>query len=128
LRTENGLLVADIYSSASDHKELRAKQRADWYIGGLVHAFLTPICRYEGGAARPLVFPDAVVDLSAPSPLVVDGLERHVYVRHVVYPSDNDMTVACENGKLVGVRGHQGRIVTRVGDAAVGRALDQMRR
>jgi hypothetical protein len=128
LRTEKGLLVSEAQAQGKPAEVMkRATQSADWYIGGAINAFLTPVCQYEGGAARPIVFPDTVVEMSAAAPLTVDGLNRSVVVRHIVYPNKHDLVVACEHGRLVGNRDAKGSVSVRAGDAAVGRALTDLK-
>ena len=124
-REPDGRLTTQILG-ADGKTETAGSQRAnDWYIGGTITTFLVALCQADDSITAPIVYPDKTTSLAPHKPLPIEGSERQVTSRILVYEkSGRQVVAACEAGKLAGEVA-RGTTIVRTGDLPLARVLEK---
>jgi hypothetical protein len=122
-REPDGLLTTEVTASDGSKTRDHATERADWFIGGTITTFLVALCQADPSVTAPIAYPGRRTTLRPPSPLRVEGADRHVVMRELEYlESHRLVNAACEDGKIMGEHS-SGSTVVRDGDMALAAAL-----
>ncbi|HEY5923673.1 MAG TPA: hypothetical protein VIV11_18455 [Kofleriaceae bacterium] len=124
-REPDGRLTTQIVAADGKTETAASKQPNDWYIGGTITTFLVALCQADAGISAPVVYPDKATSLGPHKPLPIEGSDREVTSRILVYEqSRRQVIAACEAGKLAGEVA-RGTTIVRTGDLALARVLEQ---
>jgi hypothetical protein len=124
-RDPDGRLSTEVLAADGTKQSGHSTGRNDWFIGGTITTFLVALCAAETTITQPLVYPDKATTLGPHKPLPIDGSDRHVTSRTLVYEqSHREVIAVCENGKLAGEVA-RGSAVVRTGDLPLARVLEQ---
>ncbi|HEY5950549.1 MAG TPA: hypothetical protein VIV40_33890 [Kofleriaceae bacterium] len=123
-REPDGRLSTEVIAWDGSKETGHSTQPNDWFIGGTITTFLVALCQADAAITQPIVYPDKATTLAAFKPLAVEGTQRSVSSRMLVYDqSHRQVIAACENGKLAGEVA-RGSAVVRSGDLALARVLE----
>lgn len=123
-RELDGRLTTEVLAADGTKQTAGSTQPNDWFIGGTITTFLIALCHASESITAPLVYPDKATSLGPFEPLPIEGSERTVTSRKLVYEqSGREVIAACENGKLAGEVA-RGTTIVRKGDLALARVLE----
>jgi hypothetical protein len=124
-RDPDGRLSTEVVAADGTKEVARSNQPNAWFIGGTITTFLVALCQADASITQPLVYPDKATTLGPHKPLPIEGAERNLTSRILVYDqSRRQVIAACENGKLAGEVA-RGTTVVRTGDLALARVLEK---
>jgi hypothetical protein len=124
-REPDGRLSTEVLAGDGSKQLGHSERPNDWFIGGTITTFLIALCQADASVTQPLVYPDKATTLAPPKPLPIDGTDRNVTSRILVYDqSRRQVIAACENGKLAGEVA-RGTAVVRTGDLSLARVLEK---
>jgi hypothetical protein len=124
-REPDGRLTTEVLAADGSKETAASNQPNDWFIGGSLTSFLIALCHAHDSVNAPLVYPDKATSLGPHKALPIDGTERVVTSRILVYEqSRRQVIAACENGKLAGEVA-RGTTIVRKDDLALARVLEK---
>lgn len=125
VREPDGRLSTEVLAADGTKQVGHSEQPNAWFIGGTITTFLVALCQADATVTQPLVYPDKATTLGPHKPLPIEGSERNVTSRILVYEqSHRQVIAACENGKLAGEVA-RGTAVVRTGDLPLARVLEK---
>lgn len=124
-REPDGRLATEVLAADGSKESAHSNAPNHWFIGGTITAFVVALCHADEALTQPTVYPDKATSLSPFKPLPVDGTERTVTSRTLLYQqSGREVIALCEGGKLAGEVA-RGTAIVRKGDLALARVLEK---